>query len=190
MLVAALESGTIDLAYGILPKDAKKYRNSDKYSLYESMVQGVTPLALNVQNEILQDINVRKALNMAINKEALIQADLQGEGVPANGPLPPTIFGYDPAVEQYGYKYSVEEAKKLLEASGWKENAQGIREKGGKRLSLQMAAPQATPGNVLIQSMLKEIGVDLKIQVLEAATMIEQTAKGKFDIIQDMWVNE
>lgn len=186
-MVAAMDSGAIDIGVNLPPKDASKYRKNEKFTLLESLKTGISFLNFNLSSATLQDSNVRKALNIAINKEAIIQADLKGEGEPAYGPLPPTLFGYDENIEQYAYKYSTEEAKKLLEAAGWKENAQGIREKDGKTLSLTMVASDPLPGNQLIQSMLKEIGIDLNIQVLETATMIEVTNEGKFDICRSRY---
>ncbi|MGG1662561.1 ABC transporter substrate-binding protein [Brevibacillus sp. NRS-1366] len=186
ILMAALDSGTIDIAT-LSGKEAKKYKNNDKFTIIEGTAPNMVELAMNLENEFLKDIHVRKAINLAINKEAIIQADLQGEGVPVHGPLPAMMFGYDPAVEQYGYKYNVEEAKKMLEASGWKENAQGIREKDGKTLHLSLITYAASSGNQLIQSMLKEIGIDVEIKMLEVAVSGEQASKGAFDLYLTAW---
>lgn len=181
-LMAALDSGTIDIA-NVPAKDVKKYKDDKDFTVLEGMQPVENFIGMNLQNEILQDINVRKALNLAINKEALIIADVQGEGVPVYGPIPATMFGYDPAVEQYGYKYNKEEAMRLLEEAGWKIGGQGIREKDGKELSLLMIIDNPKPGNQLVQSMLKEIGIDLKLQSYEMATASAQAVKGAFDLL-------
>ncbi|MFP3390522.1 ABC transporter substrate-binding protein [Brevibacillus sp. SIMBA_040] len=181
-LMAALDSGTIDIA-SVSAKDVKKYKDDKEFSVLEGMQPVESFIGMNLENEILKDINVRKAINLAINKEALIIADLQGEGVPVYGPIPPTMFGYDKAVEEYGYKYNKEEAIRLLEESGWKLGGQGIREKGGKVLSLTMIIEDPKPGDQLVQSMLKEIGIDLKIQSYEMATAHAQAVKGEFDLM-------
>lgn len=181
-LMAALDSGTIDIA-NVPAKDVKKYKNDKKFTVVEGTPPAENFIGMNLENEILHDINVRKALNLAINKEALIAADLKGEGVPVYGPIPPTMIGYDPAVEQYGYKYNKAEAMRLLEEAGWKTNERGIREKGGKELSLMMIIDTPKQGNQLVQSMLKEIGVDLKIQSYEMATATAQAVKGAFDLM-------
>lgn len=181
-LMAALDSGTIDIA-GVPAKDVKKYKDHKDFTVLEGMQPVENFIGMNLENEILQEINVRKALNLAINKEALIIADLQGEGVPVYGPIPPTMFGYDKAVEEYGYKYDKEEAIRLLEDAGWKLGGQGIREKDGKVLSLTMILDDPKPGSQLVQSMLKEIGVDLKIQSYEMATAHAQAVNGAFDLM-------
>ncbi|WP_312113244.1 ABC transporter substrate-binding protein [Brevibacillus reuszeri] len=179
--ISALESGSIDIAT-VLAKEAKEYRSNGKFEILEAAQLGVNFILMNMENEILQDIRVRQALNMALNKKAIIQADQQGEGESAFGPLPREMFGYDPAVERYGYPFNVEGAKKLLDEAGWKMGAQGLREKDGKPLSLQLLTAGNSHGIQLIQSMLKEIGVELKIQSAELGSLLELSAKGQFDL--------
>ncbi|QDS37581.1 ABC transporter substrate-binding protein [Brevibacillus brevis] len=180
-MMAALDSGAIDIA-AAPPKDAKKYKDHKDFTVLEGMQPAEYFIGMNLENEILQDVRVRKALNLAINKDALIIADLQGEGVPVYGPIPPTMIGYDAAVEQYGYKYNAEQARQLLDEAGWNPNGQGIREKDGKTLSLTMLIEDTNPGHQLVQSMFKEIGVELHIQKYESATAYEQALKGEYDL--------
>ncbi|WP_312113357.1 ABC transporter substrate-binding protein [Brevibacillus reuszeri] len=179
--IAALESGSIDIA-SISAKEAKEYRSNGKFEVLEATKLGVNFIQMNLENEILQDLRVRQALNMALNKKAIIQADQQGEGESAFGPLPRKMFGYDPAVETYGYPFNVEEAKKLLEDAGWKTGAGGIREKDGKPLSLQLLTAMNSQGIPLIQSMLKDIGVEIKVQNAELGSVLDLSAKGQFDL--------
>ncbi|GIO09505.1 peptide ABC transporter substrate-binding protein [Brevibacillus reuszeri] len=179
--IAALESGSIDIA-SISAKEAKEYRNNGKFEVLEATKLGVNFIQMNLENEILQDLRVRQALNMALNKKAIILADQQGEGESAFGPLPRKMFGYDPAVETYGYPFNVEEAKKLLEDAGWKTGAGGIREKDGKPLSLQLLTAMTSQGIPLIQSMLKDIGVEIKVQNAELGSVLDLSAKGQFDL--------
>ena len=179
--IAALESGSIDIA-SISAKEAKDYRSNGKFEVLEATKLGVNFIQMNLENEILQDLRVRQALNMALNKKAIIQADQQGEGESAFGPLPRKMFGYDPAVETYGYPFNVEEAKKLLEDAGWKTGAGGIREKDGKPLSLQLLTAMNSQGIPLIQSMLKDIGVEIKVQNAELGSVLDLSAKGQFDL--------
>lgn len=179
--IAALESGSIDIA-SLSAREAKEYKNNGKFEILEATKLGVNFIQMNLENEMLQDIRVRQALNMALNKKAIIQADQQGEGESAFGPLPRKMFGYDPAVETYGYRFDVEKAKKLLEDAGWRVGAQGIREKDGKPLSLQLLTAMSSQGIPLIQSMLKEIGVEIKVQNAELGSVLELSAKGQFDL--------
>ncbi|GED70799.1 ABC transporter substrate-binding protein [Brevibacillus reuszeri] len=182
-MMAALESGAIDIAANVPAKEVKKYRDRDKVTVLERMAWGVNFLEMNTENEILRDVQVRKAISLAINKEAILNGVLQGEGEVAHSPLPSSLFGYDPASAEYGNSFNVEEAKKQLEAAGWAMTAQGVREKAGKPLTLNLLSSEnwSRPSQ-LVQGMLKSIGIDVKIQTLDQATLIESAGKGMFDL--------
>lgn len=183
-MLAALDSGSIDLAYNVEAKDAKRYRDNENYYLIEMERQGLGLLIeMNLENEKFQDVNVRKAINMAINKDVIIEASLDGEGSPAYGPISSNLFGYDPGVENYGHKYNPDEAMKLLESSGWSKNSKGIMEKDGQELSFDLQASSNDSQNAqIVQAMLKEIGIEINIQMMESATLIEKAGEGDYEI--------
>jgi len=75
-------------------------------------------LAYNTQKAPFNNRNVRKALNMAINKNAIIEAVFQGAGKVAKNPLPPTIWSYNKATKDDPYNPTL--AKKMLDEAGVK----------------------------------------------------------------------
>ncbi len=182
-LMAALESGSIDIA-GVPAKEVKKYKSNNKYTVLEQLKSGLGFfIELNLRKPIFQDINVRKALNMAINKEVFVKSVLQGEGVVADGPLAESNFGYDKSIKDYAYKFDQEEARRLLEASGWKLNEQGVREKDGKLFSVHLNVEEVQSDEAqLVQSMLKEIGVEVIIDTMEFGTLLQIAGNGDFDM--------
>jgi len=76
----------------------------------------VAYLAYNTTQKPFDDVRVRKALNMAINKQAIIDAVFQGAAKPATNPIPPTMWSYNKAVQDDAY--NLDAAKKLLEEAG------------------------------------------------------------------------
>lgn len=182
--MSALESGAIDVATEVPVKEAKNYRNNPKYQIMERLRSGVgLLLEMNLTRPEFQDIQVRKAFNMLVNKEAIIQAVLQGEGEVAHTPLSPSTLGYDKSLEKYGYEYNVNEALKLLDDAGWKVNGSGMREKDGKTLSLTMLSTADLDKEAqLIQAMLGEAGIKITIQKLEIAAYLQEAVKGNFDL--------
>ncbi|MGO0060393.1 ABC transporter substrate-binding protein [Brevibacillus fluminis] len=184
-MMAALDSGSIDIATYVAPKDVKKYKKNDAYTVLEQMRSGLGLFVeMNLRSKPLQDVQVRKALNMAINKEAMVKAILLGEGEVADGPLSPNMFGYDPAIKQYAYHYDAEQAKQLLEAAGWKANGQGIVEKDGQPLSLTLLSSERwSQQSQLVQAMLKEIGVEVKIKNMDFGALLDSASKGEFDLV-------
>ncbi|MEH7347590.1 ABC transporter substrate-binding protein [Gottfriedia acidiceleris] len=183
-MLAALDSGSIDVLVNAAPKDAERYRKNDKFQVLDADQQGLGLfLEMNLDNELLKDKNVRTALNMAINKDAIIKAALNGEGTAAYGPLSSSIFGYDSNVKEYGIKYNKDEAIKLLESSGWSKNSQGIMEKNGKKLEFDLSVYSTqSQAAQIVQAMLKDIGVNINIKQMETATLIQKASKGEFDL--------
>uniref|UniRef100_UPI0031DA94E3 ABC transporter substrate-binding protein n=1 Tax=Inquilinus sp. TaxID=1932117 RepID=UPI0031DA94E3 len=60
-------------------------------------------LAFNVQKKPFDDVRVRRAVNMAINKQAILDAVYQGAGQAAKNPIPPTIWSYNDSIQDYKY---------------------------------------------------------------------------------------
>ncbi|MDH4617808.1 ABC transporter substrate-binding protein [Brevibacillus sp. AY1] len=184
-LLAALDSGSIDIARGVVAKDVAKYRDNPQFEVKEMLRNGLGLFVmLNTRKPVFQDVEVRQALNKAINKEAIMKAVIQGEGVVSYGPLPPSLFGYDESVKDYGLTYQVDEAKALLEKAGYTKNAQGLYEKDGKPLKLDLLTQTGTwaQASQLIQAMLKDIGVEVNIVTLEWGALVDTATKGSFDM--------
>ena len=72
--------------------------------------------AITLKNRRLSDLKVRQALDMAINKNAIINAAYQSEGLKATNPMPPTQWGYDKSIKDA--PYDVEKAKSLIKKAG------------------------------------------------------------------------
>ncbi|GMX65723.1 ABC transporter substrate-binding protein [Paenibacillus elgii] len=182
--MSALESGAIDVATEVPVKEAKKFQNNPKYQVMERVRSGVGMLLeMNLRRPEFQDIKVRQALNMLVNKKAIIQAVMQGDGEVAQTPLSPATLGYDKSLEKYGYEYNVNEAKKLLDDAGWKVNGSGVREKDGKTFSLDLLSSTDIDKEAqLVQAMLGEAGIKITIQKLELGTYLQEAVKGNFDL--------
>lgn len=92
--MAAFESGEVDQV-GINPPDVERIQSSGKYDEVKFLRNGVGLfLEFNVTKPPFDDLTVRRAMNYAIDKNQVLQVALQGLGVPAYGPLPPSIWGY------------------------------------------------------------------------------------------------
>ncbi len=74
-------------------------------------------LALNSSIKPLDNQKVRQALNHAVNKQAIVDAVYQGAGQVAKNPIPPTMWSYNEAVQDYDY--NPEKAKALLKEAGF-----------------------------------------------------------------------
>jgi dipeptide transport system substrate-binding protein len=98
------------------PADLDAMRKDPNVQVLEQAGLNVGYLAYNVQKKPFDDKRVRKALNMAMNKKAIVDAVFLGSGVPATNPIPPTIWSYDETIKDD--PFDPEAAKKLLAAAG------------------------------------------------------------------------
>ena len=98
------------------PADLDAMRNHPDIEVLEQEGLNVGYLAFNNEKPPFDNVRVRQALNMAVNKEAIIDAVFQGAGTVAKNPIPPTIWSYNDAVEDY--PYDPDQAKKILEEEG------------------------------------------------------------------------
>lgn len=73
-------------------------------------------LAMNVTKKPFDDLKVRRAMNLAIDKKAIVDAVFQGAGVVAKNPIPPTMWSYNNTIQDF--PYDPEQAKKLLAEAG------------------------------------------------------------------------
>lgn len=98
------------------PADIEALKADENINLMEQEGLNVGYLAYNTQVAPFDNTNVRKALNMAINKNAILDAVFQGAGKAAKNPLPPTMWSYNDAIEDDAF--DPEAAKAMLEAEG------------------------------------------------------------------------
>lgn len=129
-------------------------------------------ITLNVKTPPLDDVRVRQAINMAINKARIVQI-INGRAVPATQPLPPTMPGY---TEGYaGYAFDVEGAKALLVEAGHPEGFE-------TEIFVMNTDPNPRIAQA-IQADLKAIGVKAAIKSLAQANVIEAGGNGSAPMI-------
>ena len=129
----------------------------------------VAYLAYNTKQPPFDNAVVRKALNMAVNKQAIIDAVFQGAATPAKNPIPPTMWSYNDAIEDD--PYDPEAAKKMLEDAG----AGGL---SMKVWAMPVARPymlNARRAAELIQADFEKAGVSVEIVSFEWAEYLERS---------------
>lgn len=138
-------------------------------------------LGFNTEKKPFDDARVRRALTMAINKQAIIDSVYQGAGVAAKNPVPPAIFGYNDAIQDT--PYDPEAAKKLLEEAG----------QAGVKTTL-WAMPVSRPYNPnarrmaeLVQADWQAIGVEAEIVSFEWGEYLKRTQAGEQDTFMLGW---
>ncbi|MGH2388542.1 MAG: ABC transporter substrate-binding protein [Chloroflexota bacterium] len=161
-----LESGQLDMLADPIPaSDFVSIRNDPKYA--NELVRYVQPettyLTMNTKIAPFNNVKVRQAVNMAIDKTRVVQLSA-GRGVVANQILPPLMPGYDKAYK--GYPYDPAQAKKLLAQAGYPNG-----------FSTQLYVLNVDPQPRIAQSFqrdLAQIGIKVSIVPLASATLVDQ----------------
>ncbi len=127
-------------------------------------------LEFNNEKPPFDDVNFRKAISHAIDRQAVVTNSRGGYSWPMLGLLAPGIPTYDPTIgEKYGCPYDPEKAKELLAQSGWTPGSDGILVKDGKRASFLIKSYSGFTYVIrtleVIQQNLKDIGIETRIEL-------------------------
>lgn len=178
----ALQTGEIDVLDGMNAGDTTIVEETQGLELQKRPSFNIGYMAFNMEKEPFDDPLVRKAINMAINKEEIVDAFYNGLADPATSPLPPSLWSHDDTLEKYDY--NVEEAKKLLAEAGY-EN--GFETELYTMSNPRPYLPEPMKIAEAIQSGLSEIGITADIVSMEWATYLDDTKSGKHSMAMYGW---
>jgi len=143
------------------PADVKEMQQNDDIEVLHEPGLNVAYLAYNTQQPPFDKPEVRKALNMAINKQAIIDAVFQGAGEVAKNPIPPTMWGYNDDIQDD--PYDPEKAKQMLADAG----VENLHMKIWAMPVQRPYMPNARRTAELMQADLAKVGVDVEIVTYE-----------------------
>lgn len=162
--------------------DVERMKQDDKINLYEMAGLNIGYLSYNMNKPPLDNLKVRQALTLAVNKGAIIDAVYQGAAQPAKNFIPPTMWGYNDEIVDY--PYDPEQAKQLLKEAGLEK---------GFKIDL-WAMPVQRPYNPnarrmaeMIQADWAKIGVTAKIVTYEWGEYLSRIGKGEHDTVMMGW---
>ncbi len=181
----ALQSGEVQVVQGLSGTNIETLKTDDQFQIAEVSSLRVDYLGFNHKNKFLSDIHLRKAFSYAINREA-IAGILKSEPVGAMFP-PSAGYGYDQLNLQH---YDLEAAKKELADGGYVDtDGDGIVEKDGEKISfiLPIVAKNGTLAEIM-QSQLKEVGIDMQIQIVENSYSKLEEGNYEFDLFLTNYV--
>ena len=147
--------------------DVAELKADSNLTVIEQPGLNITYLAYNTTQAPFDKVEVRRALNMAINKQAIVDAVFQGAAAVAKNPIPPTMWSYNDAVVDD--KYDPEAAKKDLEAAGVKDLKMKIWAMPVSRPYMLNARRAAE----LMQADLAKVGVEVEIVSYEWAEYLK-----------------
>ncbi len=201
----ALKSGEIDLAHGLDLGVYESLQGVPEITTVASTPASFSEVAFNTGaaledgtpigdgNPLLKDKALRQALSWAIDRKAIVDRVLGGEGLPGSTVIPPLYpqWHLDPANP---YTYDPAKAAQLLDAAGYPVGADGVRaDAKGNRLSFRLIYRTEAEGASsqksaeFVQSYLKEIGVEVELKGVTEDAMYEFVGQGNFDMFEWGW---
>ncbi len=179
--VLELRRGTIDLETNSIPfENVSEFEKSPKHRIVKKPGSVWQYIAFNLRDPILSKLKVRQAIAHAVERERIVRDLLRGHGVPAD-----TMFGeghWARAENLPAYPYDPGRAKQLLDEAGYRDpDGDGPR----PRFSITFRSSTNAEANQraeMIQQMLAQVGIDMKIQTNELGTFLEDIGKGRFQM--------
>lgn len=180
-----IENGEIDTLRGPAAQDISRLEgNSDlnvvRLKEWSGYIFGVNHTKTEYD---FQDVRMRQAFSHAINRQAIADALLFGEGEPLYGPITTADRYYTPEVEQFN-QFDLDLAKSLVADVGWTAGDDGILEKNGTRLEIVLPVQDESFNRQLgtvLQDQLKQLGVAVEVQVLDRGSFFSTLGTGNPD---------
>jgi peptide/nickel transport system substrate-binding protein len=162
--VSALRSGEVDWILADSSQVAP-FEGDDSFQVLQEPMNAVQLMAMNCSNEALSDERVRQAINMAVNKDELIETVWWGYGQKIGSHYPTVLKEYVDCNDTYAY--DPDGARALLEEAGYADN-----------LTLKMRLPKDYPYYVdagqVIADYLSKVGITCDIEIIEWATWLDE----------------
>jgi peptide/nickel transport system substrate-binding protein len=179
---ASLMRDEIDMLHEVSRDAAEFVEAETTVNTYSFPRAYYIPLVFNVRHPILKNPEVRKAINEAIDKAALVRDGMNGRGRPADGPVPPEHWAYSPPAEPFVFNPMA--ARHRLDAAGLKEHAPAGRSGPGRFSFTCLVFSGDTRFErlaVLVQKQLADVGVDMTLEPLSQKALVTRLGKGDFD---------
>lgn len=161
-----LKSGELDMAL-LTPKDAKNFADNIKFKCYDMKTSDYRGILFNFANEYWQENrDIIPAVCYGIDRTAILNAVVLGQGVEAYGPLQRNIYNYE-NVEHYDY--SPQKAMEVLEAAGCEKGQDGFYYRDGEKLGFVISVGAGDQVRIdmaqIAAQQLREIGIDVTVDI-------------------------
>lgn len=166
--VNMLKTGEVDIVFPLPTLVADEFETDANIDVFTGSSTEAFYVGMNVSLDKYKDVRVRKAMNHAINKDALIALVLDGYGQVLNSAIAPAVYGYDP---QPVYEFDQGKAKSLLAEAGAEDGFDAVLWTRNSTEFLMLAE------NVAIQ--LGAVGINVDVQAYETGTLFDMLDAGE-----------
>jgi oligopeptide transport system substrate-binding protein len=178
------ENGELDVAsIGVNDLERAQDPNSDLGSLYASAPEmSISYLAFNTDAPPFDDVNVRRAFAMSIDRQKVVETVFMNAWLPATGIIPPAVPGYTPEDKTFGFDPDGARAALAASSYGSAENLPQIiiTEMGG-------GASAAIDTQAFLEQWREVLGVEVQVRQTDRATLTADLDAGRLQLFNDGW---
>ncbi|WP_328745293.1 ABC transporter substrate-binding protein [Streptomyces sp. NBC_00285] len=184
----SLQSGQVDAISSVGRANEAALQGGQVTLLRRANPGVVFGLGVNNSRPLLKDVKVRRAILAAVDRKQIADTVFPTGTRPATSVLAHTTPDYTDLSSDLAFNAA--KAKSLLDAAGWKASSDGVRTKGGKKLSLTISwfpnAATNQPALELVQQQLKAVGIDVVLKQGQVSQFATTLQGGDFDLV---WSN-
>ncbi|WP_154795958.1 ABC transporter substrate-binding protein [Occultella kanbiaonis] len=178
-----ITSGQVDVIGGVPPQDQETLEAGGAALVIRANPGTTFGLTPYTENPGVDDVNVRRAFSLALNRDEIRDATLNADYAVSRSVLSDTTPGWSDQSELLGHDPA--EAARLLDDAGWTEGSDGVREKNGERLSLVLAWQTNFVANQsaveLIQQQVAQVGIEVELVSGTVPDITEGEGSGDYD---------
>ncbi len=184
-LLAQFLNGDLDFIPQVAPSEAARIQARPDLTLVSYWSNLYVFVAWNGARPLFTDPEVRRALTLAIDRQAIVDTLLPGgAGRVGITPIFQALWAHDKTIEPWPYDPA--EARRILAAKGWKDtDGDGILDRGGRKFSFELTSNAGNQNRndaaVMIQQQLRRVGIEATPRILEFNTLVTDTQSGNFD---------
>jgi peptide/nickel transport system substrate-binding protein len=189
--VAQMLAGELDIV-PIEPANVPSVERAAGVTVVRNPIVQHVYVGFNQSRSMFKPVLVRQALDLAVNRDAIIQGVVRGAADLPRGTIPLVLSGfYDPSLP--APRFLPDSARALLTRAGWRADAQGkFRDASGKPFAFTLLVDKGNPTReqaaLAVQQDLRNVGIDASIQTLEFATLVrDRVLPGDFDAVLIWW---
>lgn len=180
-----MKSGECHVMAEPQPQDIEALSKNPAIKVMSSAGLNVSYIAFNTEKKPFNDLKVREAVSLALNKKSYLDVIYKSSGQAAKNPIPPTMWSYNNKTADTAY--DVEKAKKLLKEAGY---ANGFETELWTMPVSRPYLPNGKKLGELVQADLAKVGVKVKLVTFDWPTYLEKSKKGDHQMIQFGWTGD
>ncbi|MFC7678947.1 ABC transporter substrate-binding protein [Paenibacillus sp. GCM10028914] len=190
-MLPMLQTGEIDMDMITVSEDnVEEIKGMGFLDLNIFPTNGYGYIAFNHNLDKFKDQKVRQALMFGLNRAEIVEASFGPYANPISIPESSVSWAYtDENIEPYDF--DPEQAKALLDEAGWTVGSDGIREKDGKKFTIDFSA---TADNSVVDALLpvmtsnyKDLGIEIKAETLDFNAIMEKKDRGEYEMYFAAW---